>query len=149
MKVLADEGADSVRHHAARRRGHFRDVALALCFGVGDILERLRDVGGLVADALHVGNHLQRRGDDPQIAGHGLLLQEELHAQALDVPLLVVDADLQGVDIGGLDRPPLGQRPGHQADGLLAESAHSNELHVELAQLLIESRPHYPNLPVM
>ena len=51
--------------------------------------------------------------------------------------------------IGGLDRPPLGQRPGHQADGLLAESAHGNELHVELAQLLIESRPHYPNLPVM
>ena len=39
----------------------------------------LGHVRGLIADALHVRDHLQRRrGDQAQIARHGLLLQKEV-----------------------------------------------------------------------
>ena len=142
LGILAHEGAHRVGDHSACRRGHLGDVALALGLGVGDILQDLGDVGGLVADSLHVGDHLQCRGDDPQVARHRLLLEQELHAKALNVPLLVVDANLQGANFVGFYRGAPGEGVCHQADGLLAEGAHGDELHVELSKLLIESRPH-------
>ena len=55
----------------------------------------LRDILRLIADALHIGNHFQRGGDLPQIPRHRLLLQQQLQAQVLDFPLLLVDLAVQ------------------------------------------------------
>ena len=61
---------------------------------------QLRDVGGLVADALQVRDHFQGGGDAPQVGGHGLLLEQELGAEGLDLPLHVVHFPVQGEDLG-------------------------------------------------
>ena len=60
-----------------------------------DVAGDARDVRGLVADALQIGDHFQGRGDRAQVARNGLLLQQELHTQALDLALLMVDLALQ------------------------------------------------------
>ena len=147
--IAADKGRHGVRDHTAGGRGHFRDVALALGLGIGDVAQGFGNIRRLVADALHIGDHLQGRRDHPQIPGHRLLLQQQLHAQALNIPLLLVDPDLQGADFLGFGRAVPGQGVGHQADGLLTQSAHGDQFHMKLIQLLIKSCPHYPNLPVM
>ena len=111
--------------------------------------DQLRDVIGLVADALHVGDHLQRGGDLPQVAGHRLLVQQKAQAQVLNVPLLAVDVTLQPRHLSGQGRVALRQGLGRHGDGLLTQSAHLDQLPVELGQLLVKLASHHPNLPVM
>ena len=109
----------------------------------------LGDVLGLVADALHVGDHLQGGGDLAQIPGHRLLLQKQLQAQRLDGALLLVDLRVQGAHLGGQGGVSLRQGLGGQGDDLLAQGAHLDELPVQQRQLLVKLSSHYPNLPVM
>lgn len=109
----------------------------------------LGNIVGLVADTLHVRDHLQGSGDLPQVAGHRLLLKQEPQAEVLDVALLAVDLVVQGRDLlrqGGI---AVGEGLRGQSDDLLAQGTHLDELAVELGQLFIELTTHYPNLPVM
>ena len=109
----------------------------------------LGDVLGLVADALHVGDHFQGGGDLPQIPCHRLLLQKQLQAQGLDGALLLVDLGVQGGHPGGQGGVSLHQSLGGQGDDLLAQGTHFDELPVQQRQLLVKLSSHYPNLPVM
>ena len=109
----------------------------------------LGDVLGLVADALHVGDHFQGGGDLAQVPGHRLLLQKQLQAQRLDGALLLVDLRVQGAHLGGQGGVSLRQGLGGQGDDLLAQGAHLDELPVQQRQLLVKLSSHYPNLPVM
>ena len=52
----------------------------------------LRDIGGMVADALHIRDHLHGGGDAAQVTCHRLLAEQQGHAAVLNVPLHVVDA---------------------------------------------------------
>ena len=102
----------------------------------------LRDVRGLIADALHVGDHLERGGDLPQIAGDGLLLQKQLQAQGLDRALLLVRLLLE-LPHGGRERHILLlQGLCGQADGLRAGCAHLGQLLVEGGELLVKFTSH-------
>lgn len=116
---------------------------------VGDVPGDLSDVCGLVADALHVRDHLQGGGDGAQIPGHRLLLEQQLHTQAFDVPLLLVDVPLRGQH--GLPQAGIAvqQGLGRAGDDLLAQGTHGDKFYVEPLQLCFKFDSHYPNLPVM
>ena len=36
-----------------------------------------RNIRGLIADALHIGDHLKGGGDEPKVGGHRLLLKKQ------------------------------------------------------------------------
>ena len=109
----------------------------------------LRDVRGLIPDALHVPDHLQGGGDRAQVPGHRLLLEEEAHAQALNLPLLPVNLHLPGNGHLGHGRIVVQQGRRAGGDGLLAHGPHADELLVQRLQLLVKTVSHQPNLPVM
>ena len=115
-----------------------------------DVAGDARDVRGLVADALQVGDHFQGGGDRAQVARDRLLLQQELHTQALDLALLMVDLALQrGRLFGALLVRFIFQRVHGGGDRVLAQRAHFNQFPVEQLQLLVKADAHQPNLPVM
>ena len=110
---------------------------------------QFRDIRGLVADALQVGDHPQRGGDGAQVLGHRLLAQQQIHTAAFDLPFQLVDLPLQG---GHLLLGMVGhalQSLGRQGNGLFAQAAHGDQLPVELFQLIVKFVAHQPNLPVM
>jgi len=76
-------------------------------------------------------------------------MQQQPQAQVFDVPLLAVDVPIQRRYPPGEGGVSLRQRLGGQGDDLLAQSAHLDQLPVELRQLLVKLTAHYPNLPVM
>ena len=51
----------------------------------------LYNVLRLVTDSLHVRDHLHGRGNYPQVPGHRLLAQQQLHADGLDGTFALVD----------------------------------------------------------
>ena len=122
---------------------------MALRRYVRQIQYDLGDVVGLIADAFHVRNHLQGRGDAAQVAGHRLLMQQQPQTQVLDVSLLPVDLPIQRRHLLGQRLIPCGQGLGGQRDHALAQRAHLDQLPMQLGQLLIKAAPHQPNLPVM
>ena len=93
--VLCRQGIEGIQDHLVGLFAHgngltYRRVAL---FADGDkVGDDLGDVGGMVADALNVRDHLHGSGDAAQIACHRLLTQQQRHAAVLDIPLHIVDA---------------------------------------------------------
>ena len=134
--------ADGGLRHLAQQRVALRRYALQIQHDLGDVV-------GLIADALHIRDHLQRGGNTPQVAGHRLLVQQQPQAQVFNVPLLPVDVPIQRRHLLRQRLVPRGQRPGGQRDYPLTQRAHLDELPVQLGQLLVKTAPHYPNLPVM
>ena len=122
---------------------------LALAVVLADVFCDFRDVRSLVADALHVGNHLKCSGDHAEVACHRLLFEQQLDAKLLDFPLFLVDFGIHRHGLFGRSGAAFQKRPRRKADGLLAQCAHFDELHIEQFQLLVELVAHYPNLPVM
>ena len=122
---------------------------MALRRHVLQIQHDLGNIVGLIADALHIRDHLQRRGDTPQVTGHRLLVQQQPQAQVLNVPLLPVDIPIQRRHLLCQRLVPGGQGAGGQRDHPLAQRAHLDQLPVQLCQLFIKTASHYPNLPVM
>ncbi len=58
----------------------------------------LCNVRRLISDALHIRDDLHGGGDLPQVAGHRLLLEQQLQTQRFNVPLHLVDLALQWFD---------------------------------------------------
>ena len=147
-QVLADEGVDGVCHHLDGGLGHLLDVHLA----EGDVPllqvgQQLRNVRGLVANALQVGNHLQRRGNLPQIAGHRLLLQQQAHAQVFNLPLFLVNLQLDGFYFFGQLHVVFQQSLGGGGNGVLTQGAGGNQRNVKLFQLLVKFGSHLVFVP--
>ena len=83
----------------------------------------LRDVGGVVADALHVRHYFHGCGDKAQVAGHRLLAEQQGHAAVLDVPFHPVDLRVALDDLLcplGVSRAEGLQRVLHRVGGQLA-----------------------------
>ena len=74
----------------------------------------------LVPDPFQIGDHLQRGGDLPQVPGHRLLLQQQLQAEVLHLPLLLVDLPLRLPGSPGQILVALHQGLGRGGDGVLA-----------------------------
>ena len=70
----------------------------------GDCVERdraLRDIGGVIADALEIAGDLERGNDLAQIARHRLAQRQQAHRQALELALELVDLGVALDDAGG------------------------------------------------
>ena len=84
----------------------------------------LGDIRGLIADALQIGNHLQRSGNLTQVARHRLLPQQKAKAARFDCALLLVDRFLQCFDAGFLLTITAVQGKRRHRQRLLAKCAH-------------------------
>ena len=110
----------------------------------------LGDIRGLVADALHVGDHPQGGRHRSQVPGHRLLAQQKLHALPLDIPLLVVNLLFQAAGLPAQLLIVFQKRLGGHRNGLLTQRAQLNQFHVQLLQLFVKAVSHaQPNLPVI
>ena len=110
------------------------------------------NIGGLVADPLHVGDHFQRRGDFAQIACHGLLLKQEAHTEIFNIAFLLIDFPLglmHLVKLYFVVIVPIKQSVYGDRNRLLAERSHRDQLCVQFFELFVEAVSHYPNLPVI
>ena len=54
-------------------------------------IDALRDIGGIIADPLHVAGDLQRRDDLAQVAGDRLAQCQQADDEALDLALQRID----------------------------------------------------------
>ena len=121
-------------------------VAFAVARGAPGELQRrlfvelddaLADVHAEIADALQIGDDLQRRGDEPQVRGHRLADGEDAHGELVDLALEAVDAPIEAhgrLRQRGVARA---QRGLALADHLLDEAPHEEELLPQHAQLLL------------
>ena len=76
-QVAAHDGVETVRDHFNSRLRHLVDVGVVAA-RAGQAGDDLGDVARLVADALDVGDHLEHRGDQTQVARDRLLLEQQL-----------------------------------------------------------------------
>ena len=147
--ILLHIGVHAVGNHADSGPGHGAEqgamgfpAALQIAHNLGNVLR-------LVANALHVGNHFQGGGDLPQVTGHRLLPQQQLQADALHIPLLLIQSRRNGRHLGGQRRAALRQSFHRQGDGVLTQGAHLGHFLLQQRQLLVKIVPHQPNLPVI
>ena len=124
--ILPGQGGEGVQDHLVGFLAHpdgLADRWVAVPADGNEVGNDLRDVGGMVAHALDVGNDLYGRGDAAQVARHRLLAEQQGHAAMLDVPLHVVDPAI-ALDDGGSGRGVSGaeglQRGLHRVGGVLA-----------------------------
>ena len=73
---------------------------------------------------------------------------EQVHAEAVQLQLPLVQAPVQGHDLVGLGLGALGERLDGEVDHLLGEARHGQDAIAEIPQFLVELT-HQPNLPVM
>ena len=140
---------NAFRHHADGGLRHLAQEVVVLGLMAVEKADDLGDVLGLIADALHVRDHLERRGDLAQVARDRLLLKQQLEAEVLDVALLPVDLAVERRDPRGKTLVVFGQRTAGERDDLLAQRAHFDHFVIELRELLVKFVSHQPNLPVM
>ena len=69
------KGVHAARHHGDGGTSHVTHKGALLAGAAIQEADDLGNVLGLIADALHIRYHFQRRADLPQVAGHRLLLQ--------------------------------------------------------------------------
>ena len=148
-RVSADEGVHAVCDHFYRAHGHV--VYVQRIVALRDVRERhyLRDIGGLVAYALHVRDHFQRRGYKAQVGGDGLLAQQKTYAQLHRLPLGLLYGLRQLRYSGGERHISVKQRFYGERDRVFAVAAHIRYLCFQLRELLPVYIPHQPNLPLI
>ena len=77
-RVVLDIGVHALGHHLDGRARHLAQELAILRAAAAEERDDLGNILGLVADALHVRDHLERRRDLAQVLCHGLLLQKKL-----------------------------------------------------------------------
>ena len=96
------------------------------------------DVGRLVANAFQIARDFKRRRHAMQISRNGLLGEQQLHAQPLDLAFLVVDVvvaidhRIRCFGIAG------GKRRDARAQGVFRRRRHNQQLGIEQLQLRIQ-----------
>ena len=100
------------------------------------------DVGGLIADSLHIGNHLQRRADLAQIPRDGLLHQQKPEAHALDGAFLLIDEVIGLHHAFGQRHVVAHQRVARLVDGAFDHRAHGDHLPGQFLQLFVKLTAH-------
>ena len=90
----------------------------------------LHNILRLIADALHVGDHLHGGRDHPQIPGYGLLAQQQLQADIFHRPISFVDPGSDNRHIFRQFLIPVDQGVGCQGDDILAVCPHLHQFTV-------------------
>jgi hypothetical protein len=169
FNVAANHGIQRIANLLFDDFGHARQIHVRLDAGMAkDAQGALRNVHGLIADALEIIVNAGNREDEAQVGGHELVESEELNDA-------VVDFELKFVDSVFFIKDPLGElfigiedRVNRLMNGALGEAAHPKEAFLELVQILFEVSFHnslslcvevvaaepkqygsHPNLPVI
>ena len=106
--------------------------------------QQLADVHALVAHPLDAHDHVQQRGDEPQVAGHRSLAGEQRQQALVDLEVAPVDAVVVGDhDRGQLD-VLMGERLERAVELLEHDVDAAERALLELAELLVEARAAAP-----
>ena len=142
IQILSDIGVNSFTNHLHGGFCHLTDLDGFPFHTAVQVGDDLGDVLGLVADTLHVGDHLHGCGDLAQVTGHGLLLEQELQAQGFNGALGLVNICAQGGDTVNEVILPTGHGLGHQLNDLLTLTAHPGHFPVQLGKLIVKMVSH-------
>ena len=138
LHVAVAEGIEHVLDHALRDARHARDrVGEADGIDLVDGDGALGDVGRVVAHALEVARHLERRGDDPQVHRHRLAQREDAHRELVDLGLQRVHPPVVGDHLRGGTVVAADQRGDGGGKLLLDDAAHLQDRVVHAIQLLV------------
>ena len=109
-----------------------------------DALRGLRNIHGLIADALEIVVDARHRQHEAQVGGHQLMQRQQLHHAVVNLHLQIVDGRL-------FSEHRLGQRLlriQHGMDGLmhgaLGQAAHPQQPFLQFAQINFEMSFHWP-----
>ena len=142
LAIGLHEGVDAFAQHLL---GVLQHGEQEVRFGIQPATQVTGDLGdheGLVADALQVGNHLQRRGNLAEVGRNGLLLQQQAQAHGFDVAFDAVDTVVHRRNAVFGHTVFVGHALERQGNGFLAHRAHLDELLVELFQLFVVQIAH-------
>jgi hypothetical protein len=135
--VAAHEGVQAVADHAFGEFGHARQIDVGLHLRMAHNAHGgLRDVHGLVADALEVAVDARNGQQEAEIDGHGRLQREQALDALVDFDLHLVDGVLFGEDGFGESLVGFEQRLNGLMDGALGEAAHPEEALLELLHVV-------------
>ncbi len=109
----------------------------------------LGDVHREIAHALQVGVDLERRGEEAQVARHGLLQGQQADRQVVDLHLHLVDAGFVAEDLLGQLLGPALTSADAAMDGGFHQRAHLQQLLVAVASSSsVKWRNHVPSVSV-
>ena len=97
----------------------------------------LGNIAGGVADALDVGDHLQRAAYPAQIGGHRLLAQNQIQAGVLDVLFQGIDLPVPGDHLFGQLLVALLQSQHRLLDTFGSQRSHMDEVFGEGGELCV------------
>jgi hypothetical protein len=126
--IAADESVQAVANHAFGKLAHARQVHIRLHLRMAEHAHGgLRDVDGLIADALEVAIDARDGEEEAQVGGHGLLEREEALDALVNFNLHFVDGVFFVED--GFGEALFGVEDGvnRLVDGALGERPHPEE----------------------
>jgi len=139
VDVAADDGVESVADHFFGKLAHTREIDVGLDAGMAeDALRGLRDVHGLVADALEVVVDARNGQDKAEIDGHQLMKGQQLDDAVIDFDLQFVDGIFFIENALGKLFVGFQDRMDGLMDGALGEAAHPQEALFQLVQIFFE-----------
>ena len=139
LDVAADDGVEGVADHFFGDFAHAREIDVGFHARVAqDADAGLRDVDGLVADALEIVVDARDGEDEAEIDGHQLMEREELDDAVVDFELELVDGVFFVED--ALGELFVGVEDGVDGlvDGALGEAAHPEQAFFDFVQIFFE-----------
>ena len=95
LKILMDKGFHAVSHHFDGGFRHFSNVSSTIRGFQMGFADDFCNISSLVANALHVCDHFQGRGDLTQIPSYRLLLEKQLQTQGFNHFFLLINFIIQ------------------------------------------------------
>ena len=101
-----------------------------------------KPIANTMTDALQVARHLHDHADETQVASHRLLRRQQVDSRFLDLVLHGVDAVVRVENASRQTGVPLEERLRRRPHLLLGEARHSQDLVLQLGQLMLEMAFH-------
>jgi len=136
-------GPHHVAQHLVGDRGDPADLdASGAQRDIGQFDRVLRNVDGVVADAFEVDNDLQHRRDLTQLAGHRLLLPDQLDALTFDLAAQVIDGIVTRDNACGQIGVALFERGDGRVNGVGSEGSEPDDVEPGSFELLVVRGAH-------
>src|SRR6185437_5292755 len=147
ISIAMDQGIQAVANHAFGKLAHARQIDIWFDLRMAQNAQGgLRDIDGLVADALKVVVDARSRKDEAQVDGHGLLQRDKLHHAVVDFDLHFIDDFFFVKDARGERFVFLKHGLHGLMDGALGEPGHPKQALLQFFQIVIEMPFHQYSL---